>query len=182
MQKTPLFCDFFRERPPSGEKAEKQPVNHACAGAVNDHGSGDREHLGAGTGDETLTLEFQRGRDDRVGKARDRHERAGPGKARDIVVQTEPREQRAEKNERDRNRRPGAFRVQPERDKERAQPLTPGADEPADEKGAQHVHAERRARLLLFYIFIVFFVRHIHKKSPPVGVFPRKATVCVILL
>ena len=56
MQKTPLFCDFFRERPPSGEKTEQQPVNHARAGAVNDHGPGDREHLGAGTGDETLCL------------------------------------------------------------------------------------------------------------------------------
>ena len=56
MQKTPLFCDFFRERPPSGEKAEQQPVNHARAGAVNDHGPGDREHLGAGTGDETFCL------------------------------------------------------------------------------------------------------------------------------
>ena len=56
MQKTPLFCDFLRERPPSGKKAEQQPVNHARAGAVNDHGPGDREHLGAGTGDETLWL------------------------------------------------------------------------------------------------------------------------------
>ena len=58
----------------------------------------------------SITLEFQRGRNDGVGKARDRHERAGPG-----------------------------------------------ADQPADKKRTQHVYAERRAWLLLFYIFIVFF-------------------------
>ena len=56
MQKTPLFCDFLRERPPSGKKAEQQPVNHARAGAVYDHGAGDREHLCAGAGDEPFCL------------------------------------------------------------------------------------------------------------------------------
>ena len=42
--------------PPSGEKAEQQPVNDACAGAVNDHGTGDGEHLCARAGNKTLCL------------------------------------------------------------------------------------------------------------------------------
>ena len=177
-----LLFAIFPEELPLGEKAEQQPVNNACAGAVHDHGAGDREHLCARAGNESFALELERGRDDGVGKARDRHKRTGPGEAGDIVVEPQPREQRTEKYERDRNRRSGTLRVQPERGIKRAQPLAPGADEPTDEKCAQHVHAERGARLLLFYIFVVFFVCHVHKNSPPVGVFPREATICVVLL
>ena len=177
-----LLFAIFPKEPPSGEEAEQQSVNNARAGAVHDHGAGDREHLCARAGNESFALELERGRYDGVGKARDRHKRTGSGEARDIVVQPQPREQRAEEYERDRNCRSGALRVQPERGIKRAQPLASGADEPADEKRAQHVHAERGARLLLFYIFVVFFVCHVHKNSPPVRVFPREATICVILL
>ena len=62
----------------------------------------------------SIALELERGRYDGVGKARDRHKRTGSGEARDIVIKPQPREQRTEKYERDRNRRSGALRVQPD--------------------------------------------------------------------
>lgn len=54
-KKLVLFA-IFPEELPLGEKAEQQPVNNACAGAVHDHGAGDREHLRARAGDESLCL------------------------------------------------------------------------------------------------------------------------------
>lgn len=54
-KKLVLFAIFPKE-PPSGEKAEQQPIDNARAGAVYDHGAGDREHLCARAGDEPFCL------------------------------------------------------------------------------------------------------------------------------
>ena len=74
------------------EDGQDQPVDHACADAVDDHRPCDREDLDRRARDEALGLEFQRWGHHGVCKPRDRHQRSCPGEPRQIVVNAQPRQ------------------------------------------------------------------------------------------
>ena len=68
------------------QQHQDNAVHNARERAEHDDRPRDDEHLRRHAGDEALALKVDGGGDDGVGKARDRHERAGPGKARDGIV------------------------------------------------------------------------------------------------
>jgi len=74
-------------------------IHHAGHHAVDDDGAGHGEQLDRCAGDQTLAFEFQRRGHHGVGEARDGHQRAGPGKAGDVIVDPQPGEHRRQRDE-----------------------------------------------------------------------------------
>lgn len=62
------------------------PIHYTCHRTVDNDGAGDLEHFRADAEDKPLAFEFDGGGGDRVGKAGDRHQRAGAGVLGDTVV------------------------------------------------------------------------------------------------
>lgn len=100
-------------------------------------------------------------------QSRDRYERARAAEARELIVEVQRREQRREEHKAYRRGRSGVLLAQSRRQPAVQNPLTGGADQPADEEGEGHVLAERGFFLLAAHIILIFLRGHVHGASRP---------------
>lgn len=99
-------------------------------------------------------------------QSRDWYERARAAEARELIVEVQRREQRERNHKAYRRGRSGVLLAQSRRQPAVQNPLTGGADQPADEEGEGHVLAERgfflhAAHIILIFLRVMFTAHHV---------------------
>ena len=97
----------------SFKEVVKQTVGDTCEGTVKDNRAADDEYFSADSGDIALCTEFQSGSTDGISEACYRYKGTCARVFRDLLVKSQPREQRRDKYQRNGNRSSACFFVQP---------------------------------------------------------------------
>ena len=81
------------------QRPQNKPVKNGGRDAVHQHRPGNGKHLRAQAQHKPLALKLHGGRNNGVGEAGNRHQRAGPGGLGNVVVDLEGRQNGADANE-----------------------------------------------------------------------------------
>lgn len=132
---------------------------HAGQHAVDDHRPGNDEHLRAHARDKALVTEFDGGRHDGVGKARDGHQCARTGLGGQLLVPAQRRGDGGQRDQRRARQRGGVRQRQARRRVQRAQPLAEQADRAAHTERPRAVLREGRGRRgVLAHLIVLFWI------------------------